>query len=74
MPDPLPGSLQQDVRETRARLEHAQQNGDAAAIAVCVAELRALADRADAEAAEGGFLTRASTVLRELADKTEGAD
>lgn len=71
---PAPGSLQQDVRETRARLADAQQVGDRAAVAVCVAELRTLADRADAEAAEGGFQTRASTMLRELADETEGSD
>lgn len=71
---PAPGSLQQDVRETRSRLACAQRIGDRAAVAACVAELRALAERADAEAFEGGFDTDASRLLRDLADDVERTD
>lgn len=69
--EPAAGSLQEDVRETRARLARAQQIGDQFDIALCVVELRELADRADTDAAAGKFLSRASTALRELADETE---
>lgn len=63
--------LREAVRNTRRRLDFAIERGDRAAIAAAVADLRAHADRADAEAAVGGFQTGASRLLRELADETE---
>lgn len=66
--------IQRAQREIRARLANAQQSGDVPEVAACIADLRALADLADAECAELGLGYGAGAALRDLADTEEGGD